>query len=419
MARQRSSLNKRKFSPFTIVAEFIRLESSSGIILFMAAILAVVLANTTLYPFYQILVHASLEWRIGHWHYHTSLLSVTNEALMAIFFLLVGLEVKREMLVGELNSKSKVILPGFAALGGMIVPSFIYVIFNWNEPQTLRGWAIPAATDIAFALGVLALLGKRAPLTIKLFLMALAIFDDIGAILIITLFYQSTLQWFPLWIALALIVLLFFLNHYHVVHLFPYLVIGIVLWVVMLESGIHPTLAGVLLAFAIPLRKSQAISSKKEFWRSPLERLEHKLHPWVAYGVLPLFSFSNAGLNLSGFQISELFSPLSLGIMAGLWLGKQLGVFGTAWLAIRLGWASMPVGANWRCIYGVSLICGIGFTMSLFIGNLAFADFDDRYMMMVRFSVFVGSLLSGISGYLLLRLPYADDLSINEIKEKK
>lgn len=394
---KRFKSRKRLLHPLILIADFIRLESSSGIILFVAAVIAMILANSHYSDMYYQLVHMAFNWQLGQWKYHTSLLTTTNEALMAIFFLLVGLEVKREVCIGELNSVSKIILPGVAALGGMIVPAIVYLAINWDSPQYLRGWAIPTATDIAFALGVMALLGKKVPLTLKLFLMTLAIFDDIGAIIIITIFYQSQLHVLPLLAAVVSVGILCLCNRFHIHRLWPYLLIGIFVWFFFLESGIHPTLAGVLLALTIPLK------GERHSQLSPLYTLEKKLHPWVAYGVLPLFSFTNAGIAFMDVQLGTLFSPLSIGIMLGLWLGKQMGVFGAILLAVRWGWAPMLTGANWQMIYGVALLCGIGFTMSLFIGNLAFAGTDGSYSILVRLGVFAASILSGISGYVLLR----------------
>ncbi len=389
--------HKNLLNPLVLLTEFIRLEASSGVILFAAAVLAMVLANTPISNKYFYIVNVSYYWHLGDWNYHTSLLSTTNEALMAIFFLLVGLEIKREFYLGELNSLGKITLPAIAALGGMVVPAAIFAAFNWHDPHALRGWAIPTATDIAFALGVMALLGRRVPMSVKLFLTALAIFDDIGAIVIITVFYQAKLHWPALFAAMICLVILIMCNRVHIRKLWIYILVGIFMWVFFLQSGIHPTLAGVLLAFTIPLRENETVS--------PLHKLEHALHPWVAYGVLPLFSFANAGISFQGMRWSELFTPLSIGIIAGLWIGKQLGVFLATWLTIRCGLAPMLKDASWRSIYGAALLCGIGFTMSLFIGNLAFQGVDSNFAVLVRFGVFLASILSGLCGYILLRWP--------------
>ena len=386
---------KRILKPLQIIAEFIRLESSSGIILFAAAVAALFIANSRLDVYYQLFLHTSLGWEIGQFQISTTVTFLINDLLMAVFFLLVGLEIKREVILGELNSLAKVSLPAIAALGGMVVPALIYILLNRNDSFALRGWAVPTATDIAFALGIMALVGKRIPLSIKLFLMALAIFDDIGAIIIIAVFYQGAISWVALGGAGLCVALLWVLNKSGVARLWPYLLLGACLWVLLLKSGIHPTLAGVLLALTIPVKGVN---------HSPLQVLERRLHPWVAYAVLPLFSFANAGISFAGFQFKELFTPLSVGIMGGLFLGKQIGVFVSTWLAIRLRITPMPKDANWLQIFGVSLLCGVGFTMSLFIGQLAFDDMDSGYPVLVRFGVIMGSFLSGICGYYLLRL---------------
>ncbi|HVV67862.1 MAG TPA: Na+/H+ antiporter NhaA [Gammaproteobacteria bacterium] len=386
---------KRILKPLQIIAEFIRLESSSGIILFIAAVAALFIANSPLGVHYQHLLHTPIGWEIGQFNISTTVIFLIDDLLMAVFFLLVGLEIKREVLLGELNSLAKVSLPGIAALGGMIAPALIYTLFNHNDSFAMRGWAIPTATDIAFALGIMALVGKRIPLSVKLFLMALAIFDDIGAIIIIAVFYVGAISWVALGGAGLCVALLWLQNKMGVTRLWPYLLLGAVLWVLLLKSGIHPTLAGVLLALTIPI---------KEGGQSPLHLLERKLHPWVAYAILPLFSFANAGISFAGFKFGELFTPLSVGIMAGLFLGKPIGVFISTWLAVRFRIAPMPKDANWLQIFGVAVLCGVGFTMSLFIGQLAFDDVDSGYPVLVRFGVIMGSFLAGICGYYLLRL---------------
>ncbi len=389
------AIPKRRIKPLQIIAEFIRLETSSGIILFAAAVLAIVFANSSLSGLYQHLLHTPFSLQLGKLHISSTLTFFINDFLMAIFFLLVGLEIKREIIIGELNSLAKVGLPGIAALGGMAAPALIYILLNRHDSFALQGWAIPTATDIAFALGIIALVGKRVPLSVKLFLMALAIFDDIGAIIIIAVFYLGHLSWLPLVGSVICVGLLLLLNMRGVNRLLPYLVVGILLWVLLLKSGIHPTLAGVLLALTIP------VNGKIQ---SPLQVLEGRIHPWVAYAILPLFSFANAGVSFAGFHFKELFTPLSVGIMAGLFVGKQIGVFVTTWLAVRLRIAPMPNGATWLQIFAVSLLCGVGFTMSLFIGQLAFGDADSSYPVMVRFGVMAGSLIAGFCGYCLLRL---------------
>lgn len=390
-------LKKTRFiSPWRMVGEFIRLETSAGILLLSAAVLAVIIANTPLQHYYHALFHTPVPMRLISWRFVVAPIEIVNDFFMAVFFLLVGLEIKREICQGELNSLDKIGLPGFAAFGGMLVPALIFVLLNWQDKQALRGWAIPTATDIAFALGIIALLGKRVPLSIKLFLMALAIFDDIGAILIIAIFYQSHIVWLALAGAIVCVLTLVILNISRVRSLSCYLAIGLALWFFMLKSGIHPTLAGVLLALTIPLK------SETPALRSPLHKLEQRLHPMVAYMILPLFSFANAGVAFE-LPLHQLFSPLSLGIMLGLLLGKQIGIFGAVWLVIKNRWAALPKGANWLSLYGVSLLAGVGFTMSLFIGLLAYGNEDSGYPVYVRFGVFTGSLLSGALGYILLR----------------
>jgi NhaA family Na+:H+ antiporter len=321
-----------------------------------------------------------------------------NDALMALFFLLVGLEIKREFLDGELVNWSRRALPGIAAAGGMAVPALIYVAINSGSPETLRGWAIPAATDIAFALGVLSLLGSRAPVSLKIFLTALAILDDLGAVLIIAFFYTADLSVPYLGLAAATLAVLMALNRFRVYRLAPYLILGVALWYFVLQSGVHATLAGVALALTIPLRPSPAAPESKD---SPLHVLEHGLSPWVAFLIVPIFGFANAGVSLAGFTPAALLDPVPLGVAAGLFLGKQLGVFGFAWAAIRLGLADLPAHATWRQFYGVAVLCGIGFTMSLFIGLLAFTDvhLQDE----TKIGVLLGSVLSAVFGWALIR----------------
>jgi NhaA family Na+:H+ antiporter len=325
-----------------------------------------------------------------------SLLHWINDGLMAIYFLLVGLEIKRELLAGELSSVKRAALPAIAALGGMVVPALIYLAFNWNTPATLRGWAIPAATDIAFALGVVALLGSRVPTSLKVFLTALAILDDLGAILIIAVFYTADLSLAALGLAATGLAVLFAFNRFGVRHLAAYLAVGMLVWCAVLASGIHATLAGVAVALAIPLRTEGATDE-----RAPLHRLEHGLHPWVAYGILPIFGLANAGLSLGGLSLAAFLTPVPLGIAAGLFFGKQIGVMAASWWAVRRGWAQWPEGASAWQIYGVALLCGIGFTMSLFIGGLAFAS--EALQDQVKLGVFSGSLAAAVAGFIVLR----------------
>ncbi len=355
-----------------------------------AAAVALVIANSPLSGGYT----AALDYKLGG----LTLLHWVNDGLMAVFFLLVGLEIKRELLEGQLSSWPSRVFPGVAAAGGMIAPALIFIGVNLGQPESLRGWAIPTATDIAFALGVLALLGPRVPVSLKVFLTALAIIDDLGAVAIIAAFYTAELA--ELWLSLdaAALALLVALNRFGVMRLWPYVVVGFLLWFFTLRSGVHPTLAGVALGFAIPVR-----TGKVRDRASPLLRLEHALQPWVAYLVVPVFGFANAGVSLSGVTWGALVAPLPLGIVLGLFVGKQIGVFGAAWLAVRLRWADRPEGASMSQVYGVALICGIGFTMSLFIGLLAFPS-SAQAQDAVKIGVLAGSLLSAIAGALVLRL---------------
>ena len=377
--------------------EFLRLESFSGILLLAAAILAMVAQNSPLSGLYDALLDTGVEIRIGQFAIAKPLLLWINDGLMAVFFFLVGLEVKRELLAGELSDPSRVFLPVIAAVGGMAVPAAIYAIVNWGDPVALQGWAIPSATDIAFALGVLALLGDRVPSSLKLFLMTLAIMDDLGAIVIIALFYTSNLSLPSLLFAGVAVLILLILNRRGVLTLPAYVLVGLVLWAAVLKSGVHATLAGVVLAFFIPFRKAPGDQ------HTLLERLEHDLHPSVAYGILPLFAFANAGLSLGGLSLNSLLHPLPLGIALGLFMGNQIGVFGFAWVCIRLGLAELPKGSSWCQLYGVAALCGIGFTMSLFIASLAFQDGGQALTVDNRIGILLGSLLSGVYGYLVLR----------------
>ena len=384
------------------IKEFLDLESSSGIILMIVAGLALVIANSPGFVFYERLLDTTLQIRIGSLNIEKPLILWINDGLMAIFFLLIGLEVKREIVEGQLSERSQVVLPGLAAIGGMIVPAAIFVIINWGNQAALSGWAIPAATDIAFALGILALLGSRVPTSLKLFLMTIAIFDDLGAIAIIAIFYSADLSTAALVIAVLMVLLLVALNLMGVTRTAAYMLVGLVLWVAVLKSGVHATLAGVAIAFAIPIK------ARNEAGQSPLHNLEHSLHPWVAFGILPIFAFANAGVRIIGLQFGDLLSTIPLGIVAGLFVGKQIGVFGTTWLAIKLGAAKKPNGSNWLHLYGVSILCGIGFTMSFFIISLAFehAGADATIFPGIRagrIGILAGSLLAAIWGYLIVR----------------
>ena len=357
-----------------------------------AAALALIVANSPLSGVYFGALHSYVfGLSVEHW---------INDGLMAVFFLLVGLEIKREMLDGQLATWPRRVLPGVAALGGMVFPALGYLAFNLGNAETVRGWAIPAATDIAFALGVLSLLGSRVPMSLKVFLTALAIIDDLGAVAIIALFYTADLSFPALGLAALILACLVGLNRLGIEKLWPYLVLGVVLWVAVLQSGIHATLAGVALALTIPLRPA---TETAEDPHSPLHRLEHAIHPWVGYGVVPIFGFANAGVSFAGLDASVMLGPVPLGIAFGLFVGKQVGVFGIAWATVRLGFADMPDGATMPQLYGVALLCGIGFTMSLFIGGLAFAG-SPTLSDAVKVGVLGGSIISGIGGWLVFRL---------------
>jgi NhaA family Na+:H+ antiporter len=375
---------------------FIHHEAAGGIILLAAAVLALVLANSPLAGLYDRFLETPVTVRVGALNLDKPLLLWINDGLMAIFFFLVGLEIKRELIVGELSSVDRALLPAIAAVGGMAVPALVYVALNWTDPVALKGWAIPAATDIAFAVGVLALLGSRAPASLKIFLLALAIIDDLGAIIIIAVFYTADLSVTSLQLATVGILGLIALNLRGVTRIAPYALVGLFIWVCVLKSGVHATLAGVIVALAIPLRVYGATPY------SPLEQVEEHLHPWVAFGVLPLFAFANAGVSLKGLTIAALAAPIPLGIALGLFIGKQVGIFGATWLAVRSGLCRGLDDATWPQIYGVAMLGGIGFTMSLFIGLLAFPE--PQYAAAIRIGVLVGSLASAITGYILLHL---------------
>lgn len=383
--------------PLNAIRQFLKLESFSGMLLVGAAAVALGLANSPWAQLYNSFLNVSLEVRLGTLFLAKPLYLWINEGLMAMFFLLIGLEIKREIQEGELSQPAQIVLPGIAAAGGMLLPALIYVGINWGNPGTLDGWAIPTATDIAFALGVLALLGKRVPVALKLFLMALAIIDDLGAIIIIAIFYSHKLSLFSLVFAGIALLVLFGMNRLKIKRVDVYISVGIFLWLFVLNSGVHATLAGVVLAFAIPLRL-------KDTDRSPLRELEHGLHPWVAYAILPLFAFANAGVSLQGSSLGTLFQGIPFGVALGLFAGKQVGVFGFSWLAVKLGFATLPRRTTWLQLYGVSMLCGIGFTMSLFISSLAFSAPElEQYVRDSRLGILLGSLISAVTGYLILR----------------
>jgi Na+:H+ antiporter, NhaA family len=365
--------------PIKLIQRFLNLESSSGIILFVAAIFAMIWANSPLAYLHQRFIEALLFW--------------INEGLMAIFFLVVGLELKRGFLSGQLSRLSQIALPAAAALGGMLVPALIYALINAGNAATFKAWATPVATDIAFALGVLSLFGKRVPVALKLFLLALAIFDDIGAIIIIGLFYSHGFSYLFLFQALVLVAILYFMNRLSIRALVPYLFIGAWLWLVLLRGGLHPTIAGVVLALMVPDDARDV--------HSPLQRLERVLHPYVAYGIMPLFALANAGFSLQGLSWKIFQSPVVLGIMLGLFAGKQIGIFSFSWLLIKCKWAKLPEKSSWLALYGIALLCGIGFTMSLFLGTLSFQN-EENYLTELRLGVIAGSILSALMGMLVL-----------------
>jgi len=382
----------------SFIEEFIKKESSSGFLLILATILALIFSNTLLAPYYESFLHIPVSVQIGSLSLDKSLHHWVNDGLMAIFFLVIGLEVKREVLEGHLSTVKQMVLPVVAAIGGMAVPAAVYIYFNGGDPEAINGWAIPTATDIAFALGILSLLGKRVPVSLKLFLMALAIIDDLGAIVIIALFYTTDLSALSIVVASLALVTLISFNRLGVVRKGAYFIIGIILWVSVLKSGVHATLAGVALAFTIPLYGKD----DKGVTISPLKTIEHNLHYWVAFLILPLFAFVNAGVNVSGISLEQMGGAVPLGIMLGLFFGKQVGVFGFSWVAIKLGYAKLPEGSNWLQLYGVSILTGIGFTMSLFIVSLAF-ETADLFQYTDKLAILMASFAAGVFGYAVLR----------------
>jgi len=381
-----------------VLEEFIKKESSAGIILIFVTILALLLKNSPLSELYNAFLHTPVEIRFGALHIDKPLMLWINDGLMAIFFLLIGLEVKREIIEGHLSTVSQVVLPGVAAVGGMVVPALFYIYFNQDQPLAMRGWAIPTATDIAFALGILTLLGNRVPASLKVFLLALAIIDDLGAIVIIALFYTVELSSLSITIALLSIAVLIFMNYRGVVKKAAYFIVGTILWVSVLKSGVHATLAGVALAFTIPLKSVDKEGNEFSLSKS----IEHDLHFWVAFLVLPMFAFVNAGVDLREVSFESMLGPVPMGIMTGLFIGKQIGVFGFSFIAIKLKLATLPENSNWLQLYGVAVLTGIGFTMSLFVDSLAFKD-DALYEYADRLAILGASFLSGIVGYLILR----------------
>ena len=380
------------------IKEFFRLESAAGMLLIAAAIVAIIVANTPAVVYYDIFLDVPVEVRIGNIQVAKPLVYWINDGLMAMFFFLVGLELKREVLDGELSSASTVALPAFGAVGGIVVPIAIYVYINLGNNISMAGWAIPASTDIAFAIGILMLFGDRVPAALKMFLVSIAIFDDIAAIGIIAIFYSTDLSTQSLMIAVACLVVLAVMNKRHVSNITPYIWVGTIMWVAVLKSGVHATLAGVALAMFIPME------SRDEPGRSPLKELEEDLHHLVAFGILPLFAFANAGISLDNLSLADLFHPATVGIIAGLFLGKQIGIFGFSWVAVKTGLAKVPEGSNWWGVYGVSLLAGIGFTMSMFVASLAAEKVgnDAEFINRVRLGIIVASAMSAVLAYVIL-----------------
>ncbi|MCC8463329.1 Na+/H+ antiporter NhaA [Photorhabdus bodei] len=379
-----------------IIRQFLKLEAAGGLLLIIAAIIALIMANSPLQGIYQQFLNISMVVQFAALEINKPLLLWINDGLMAVFFLIVGLEVKRELLEGSLAGRDKAIFPVIAAIGGMVVPALIYLLFNGNDEFTRQGWAIPAATDIAFALGVMALLSKRVPIELKVFLLALAIIDDLGVIVIIALFYTKTVSLVALGLSAAMIVLLVWMNWRGVEKTSAYLAVGTILWVCILKSGVHATLAGVIVGFLIPLRGQNG--------HSPSELLEHGLHPWVAYLILPLFAFANAGVALNGVTLNGLTDILPLGIAVALFLGKPLGIFLFSYISIKIGFAKLPQQINLKQIFAVSVLCGIGFTMSIFISGLAFEGADESFSVYSRLGILMGSTIAAFIGYGLLRM---------------
>lgn len=388
--------------PLRLIKKFIQLESFAGMLLFFTALLAIIIDNSPLAHHFENLLSVPITFQIADFALSKHLLHWVNDGLMVLFFLLVGLEIKRELIEGELNTIPKVILPAAAALGGMCVPALVFSAFNMGNDFAMRGWAIPTATDIAFSLGILSLLGSRVPLSLKVFLTALAIFDDMGAIIIIAIFYTADLSWLSLSIAALCVGVLFLLNRFNVRGYASYFTAASVLWLSLLQSGVHATLAGVILAMAIPLRNPREHANF-----SPSENLVRKLHPFIAYFVLPVFAFTNAGVSFADLPpgLSNIFSPVMLGVFLGLLVGKLVGVFGTTFLAVKLRLVPMPSNSTWLQVFGIALVCGVGFTMSFFVGSLAYpgGSTTEPYAAWVRLGVIFGSLSSGILGYLVLR----------------
>ncbi len=381
-----------------VVSDFLNREAAPGILLMMATVLALIIANSPIESIYNQLITLPVQISAGTWAIDKPLLLWINDGLMAVFFFHVGLELKREICEGELSDPKQIVLPAAGAIGGMLIPALIYVGINWNNPVAVAGWAIPAATDIAFALGILALLGSRVPTALKVFLVTLAIIDDIGAIVIIALFYTEQITASALYIAAGCLIVLWQMNRRNIVDIPAYVFVGTVLWVAMLKSGVHATLAGVVLAGFIPMR------DVKDTSYSPVTRLEHALNGVVSFAILPLFAFANAGVNFGNISPEGIFHPVTFGIFLGLVVGKQIGVFGFCYVMIKMNLAKLPADLNLKHIYGCALLCGVGFTMSLFIGGLAFAQTGINQIFDERVGILAGSLVSAILGYVVLRL---------------
>ena len=376
----------------SVIRNFVRLESSSGIILLIAGVIALILSNSNSSDWFNHILHLKLYFGIDLPLFHKSIQHWINDGLMVIFFFTIVLEIKREFLEGELSMPSQAILPVIAAVGGMAVPAIFYLLFNFNDPETFKGWAIPAATDIAFSLGVLSLLGSRVPISLKIFLMALAIIDDLGAIIIIALFYSSNLEIFSLLVVLFILFFLYLCNRRNLQNIWIYILLGFFLWIFIQNAGIHATISGVLLAIFVPHKKTKQ--------GSLLTCAENKLHPWVAYLIMPLFALTNAGVYLGDVSLASLSNPVPLGIMTGLFFGKQIGVFFTTFLLIKMGYARLPSGSNWIQMYGIALLTGIGFTMAMFINFLAFDT--DIYINQAKIAILIASFMSAVLGYILL-----------------
>jgi NhaA family Na+:H+ antiporter len=388
--------NKNNSQLAKALSEFMQLESAGGILLLISAVVAILVANSPLAGFYGQLLDTTVAIQVGALAIDKPLLLWINDGLMAVFFFLVGLEIKREVMEGELSSFSQVILPGMGALGGMLVPAAIYAWLNWHDSVALDGWAIPVATDIAFALALLGVFGSRVPIALKVFLLTLAIFDDLAAIVIIALFYSADLSLAALCIGAAALAAGVIMNRVGVTRTSAYILLGIVLWIAVLKSGVHATLAGVLIAFCVPMRDAQGAS--------PLTRLEHDLHGPVAFAILPIFAFANAGLSLGGMALADLTHPVTLGVILGLLVGKPLGIMLFVGLALGLRLVALPPRVNWGQLLGVAFVCGIGFTMSLFIAGLAFEHGSGDYFAGDRLGILIGSILAAIAGFLMLHL---------------